>query len=100
MKVCCSTTPKGEKHTDKDLTQQWNSIDWNKVRSNVNRLQARIAKATQKGKWNLIKRLNHLLTHSYSAKMLSVRIVTQNKGKPLVSTGNSGKEHLTKFKQY
>jgi len=81
VKVCHSTTPKGEKHTDKDLAQQWNSIDWKDVRSNVSRLQTRIAKATQKGKWNLVKQLSYLLTHSHSAKMLSVRIVTQNKGK-------------------
>lgn len=81
MKVCYSTTLYGEKHTDKDLTQQWNSIDWNKVRSDVNRLQTRIAKATKAGKWNLVKRLSYLLTHSKSAKLLAVRIVTQNKGK-------------------
>jgi RNA-directed DNA polymerase len=82
VKVCNSTTPKGEKHTNKDLlTQQWDSIDWNKVRSNVNRLQTRIAKATQKGKWNLVKQFSYLLTHSYSAKLLSIRIVTQNRGK-------------------
>ncbi|MFA5612893.1 MAG: group II intron reverse transcriptase/maturase [Methanoculleus sp.] len=81
MKVCHSTTPQGEKRTDKELARQWNSIDWNKVSSDVNRLQTRIAKATQEGKWNLVKRLSYLLTHSHSAKLLAVRIVTQNKGK-------------------
>lgn len=81
MKVCHSTTPIGEKHTDRDLARQWNSIDWKKVRSTVNRLQIRIAKATQDENWNLVKRLNYLLTHSYSAKVLAVRIVTLNKGK-------------------
>ncbi len=81
MKVCHSTTSQDEKHTDKDLARQWNSIDWDKVKSTVNRLQIRIAKATQEGKWNLVKRLSYLLTHSLSAKMLAVQIVTQNKGK-------------------
>ncbi len=81
VKVCHSTTPQGEKHTDDDLTRQWNSIDWENVRSDVNRLQTRIAKATQERKWNLVKRLSYLLTHSHSAKLLAVRIVTQNKGK-------------------
>jgi len=81
VKVCYSTTLYGEMHTDKDLAQQWNSIDWNKVRSDVNRLQTRIAKATKEEKWNLVKRLSYLLTHSKSAKLLAVRIVTQNKGK-------------------
>ncbi|MDN7025649.1 group II intron reverse transcriptase/maturase [Methanoculleus sp. FWC-SCC1] len=81
MKVCHSTTPNGEKHTDKELARQWNAIDWDNVSSAVNRLQTRIAKATQEGKWNLVKRLNYLLTHSHSAKLLAVRIVTQNKGR-------------------
>ncbi len=81
MKVWHSTTPQGEKHTDKELARQWNSIDWDKVSSDVNRLQTRIAKATQEGKWNLVKRLSYLLTHSHSAKLFAVRIVTQNKGK-------------------
>jgi len=81
VKVCHSTTPKGEKHTDKELARQWNSINWDKVSSDVNRLQTRIAKATQEEKWNLAKRLSYLLTHSYSAKLLAVRTVTQNKGK-------------------
>lgn len=81
MKVCHSTTPSGEKHTDKDLASRWNTIDWNSVRSDVNRLQTRIAKATLKGKWNLVKRLSYLMTHSHAAKLLAVRIVTQNRGK-------------------
>ena len=81
MKVCHSTTPNGEKHTDRDLARQWTSVDWDRIRSQVNRLQTRIAKATQERKWNLVQRLNYLLTHSQSAKLLAVRIVTQNKGR-------------------
>jgi RNA-directed DNA polymerase len=81
VKVCHSQTPHGEKHTDKDLARQWLSTDWKKAESIVNRLQTRIAKATQEGKWNLVKRLSYLLTHSYAAKTLAVRTVTQNKGK-------------------
>jgi len=81
MKVCHSTTQNCEKHTDRDRARQWNSIDWKKIRSTVNRLQIRIAKATQEENWNLVKRLSYLLTHSYSAKLLAIRIVTGNKGK-------------------
>jgi RNA-directed DNA polymerase len=81
VKVCHSTTPQGEKHTDKELARQWNAIDWDNVSSDVNRLQTRIAKATQEGKWNLVKRLSYLLTHSYSAKLLAVWTVMQNKGR-------------------
>lgn len=80
MNVRHSITPIGEKRTDRDLTRQWKTIDWKKVRSYVNRLQTRIAKATREGKWNLVKRLQYLLTHSYYGKLLAVRIVTQNQG--------------------
>jgi RNA-directed DNA polymerase len=81
VKVQHSTTPKSEKCTDPKLARQWNSIDWKAIKYQINRLQTRIAKATKDKKWNLVKRLTYLLTHSYSAKLLSVRIVTQNRGK-------------------
>jgi len=60
VKVRHSSMPQGEKRTDKDLTRQWEAIDWKKAESIVNRLQTRIAKATQDGKWNLVKRLRYL----------------------------------------
>jgi RNA-directed DNA polymerase len=59
----------------------WNAIDWQQANRNVNRLQARIVKATQAGRWNKVKTLQHLLTHSFSAKALAVRRVTENSGK-------------------
>ncbi len=65
----------------KTLEYQWKHIDWNRAEIEVNRLQARIAKATQKKKWNTVKRIQYLLTHSYYAKLLAVRKVTTNKGK-------------------
>ena len=81
MKVQHSTMPYSEKRTDRNHTSQWNSIDWKAIKLRVNRLQTRIAKATHNENWNLVKRLTYLLTHSYSAKLLAVRIVTQNHGK-------------------
>lgn len=81
MKVRYSTTSKDEKRTDRKLAPQWKSIDWEKARDPVNRLQTRIAKATRKGNWNLVKRLQYLLVHSYSAKIIAIRKVTQNRGK-------------------
>ena len=63
------------------LERQWKTIDWKKAEAVVSRLQARIAKATQEKKWNAVKRLQYLLTHSYYAKALAVRKVTTNKGK-------------------
>ena len=63
-----STTAKAERLSDsKTLEFQWKSIDWNKAEIYVNRLQVRIAKATQDKKWNTVKRLQYLLTHSYYA---------------------------------
>ena len=80
----CSTT--GRKSLERlpdtaTLERQWKSIDWKKAEVEVNRLQARIAKATQEKKWSTVKRLQYLLTHSYYAKVLAVRKVTTNKGK-------------------
>jgi RNA-directed DNA polymerase len=59
----------------------WHTIDWSAVHGNVRRLQARIVKATQEGKWNKVKVLQRLLTHSFSGKALAVRRVTENQGK-------------------
>ena len=63
------------------LAMQWKTIDWKKAEKEVNRLQVRIVKATQEKKWNTVKRLQYLLTHSFQAKALAVRRVTTNKGK-------------------
>lgn len=77
-----STMAKAERLPDAvKLAGQWKSIDWKQAEAVVNRLQIRIAKATQEKKWNTVKRLHYLLTHSYCAKLLAVRKVTTNKGK-------------------
>ena len=59
----------------------WHAIDWQAVNQNVRRLQERIVKATKEGKWNKVKALQRLLTHSFSGKALAVRRVTENQGK-------------------
>jgi RNA-directed DNA polymerase len=59
----------------------WHAIDWRHVNQNVRRLQARIVKATQEGRWNKVRALQRLLTHSFSGKALAVRRVTENQGK-------------------
>ena len=77
-----SMTAKAERLPDvKQLEKQWKNIDWIKAEKEVNRLQIRIAKAVQEKKWNAVKRIQYLLTHSYYAKALAVRKVTTNKGK-------------------
>ncbi len=59
----------------------WNEIDWQKAHKEVRRLQARIVKATQEGRRGKVKALQQLLTHSYSAKVLAVKRVTENDGR-------------------
>ena len=62
-------------------TTKWQSINWRAAKEIVNRLQMRIAKAIKSGRHNKAKALQWLLTHSFYAKLLAVRRVTQNKGK-------------------
>lgn len=59
----------------------WHSIDWAECHWNVRRLQARIVKATEAGRWNKVKALQWLLTHSLSGKAVAVKRVTENNGK-------------------
>jgi RNA-directed DNA polymerase len=59
----------------------WHSVEWRKINQNVRRLQARIVKATQEKRWNKVKALQHLLTHSLSGKLIAVKRVTENSGK-------------------
>ena len=62
-----------------DPTEAWDEIDWYKCEKRVRRLQARIVKAVQEGRWGKVKALQHLLTHSFSAKALAVERVTENR---------------------
>lgn len=59
----------------------WHSIDWMSAHRVVRRLQERIVKATREGRWGKVKALQYLLTHSFSAKAVAVRRVTENTGK-------------------
>ena len=47
--------------TDKELTQQWKSIDWKRVKEVVNNLQSRIASAAKNGNWKTVNKLSRLL---------------------------------------
>jgi len=59
----------------------WKLIKWSEVKDHVRRLQMRIAKAIKIGRYGKVKALQWLLTHSFYAKLLAIRRVTQNKGK-------------------
>jgi RNA-directed DNA polymerase len=56
-------------------------INWYKVHQHVRIMQLRIAKATRGGKTRKIKFRQRLLTYSFHAKALAVKIVTENQGK-------------------
>lgn len=60
---------------------EWLQANWIRFGAEVKRLQVRIAKATLEGRWGKVKALQHLLTRSYSGKMLAVKRVTENRGK-------------------
>jgi len=60
---------------------EWSAINWRRVHQTVRRLQARIVKAIQESRWGKVRALQHLLTHSFSARALAVRRVTENQGK-------------------
>jgi RNA-directed DNA polymerase len=59
----------------------WYSVNWRKALGNVRRLQVRIVKAVQQGRWNKVKALQRLLRCSFSARVLAVKRVTENQGR-------------------
>lgn len=63
-----------------DDSLHWYKIDWAKCEREVKKLQMRIVKATQEGRYGKVKSLQWLLTHSFSAKALAVKRVTENQG--------------------
>ena len=58
----------------------WEALNWQTIEDEVRRLQARIVKAVQEGRWNKANALQRLLTRSASGKLLAVRRVTENDG--------------------
>jgi RNA-directed DNA polymerase len=60
---------------------KWTGLNWSEHNAVVKKLQVRIAKAVQENRYGKVKALQRLLTTSFSAKVLAVKKVTQNKGK-------------------
>ena len=56
-----------------DDAAKWSSIEWKEARRQVRRLQVRIAKAVLENRWNKVRSLQYLLTHSFYAKLLAVK---------------------------
>jgi len=59
----------------------WADIDWRLVQKNVRTMQTRLTKATLAGDWRRVKALQRWLTHSFCAKALAVKRVTENQGR-------------------
>ncbi len=64
-----------------DVSGHWREVDWRTVTGEVRRLQVRIVKAVETGRWGKVKALQRLLTTSRSGKLLAVRRVTENQGR-------------------
>ena len=59
----------------------WPAIDWQKAHRNGRRLQARIVKAWQEGRWGKVKAWQHRRTHSFRGRVIAIKRVTENPGK-------------------
>ncbi len=59
----------------------WHRINWAACYRRVRSLQRRIVQAVKIGAWRKVKRLSYLLVHSFAARALAVRRVTENTGK-------------------
>jgi RNA-directed DNA polymerase len=80
-------------------SDEWKDIDWKQIQKNVYRLQTRIFKAKRRGDTKQVHRLQKLLMKSRSAKLLSVRKVTQdNQGKS--TAGVDGIKSLTPSQRF
>ncbi|MBC6477373.1 MAG: group II intron reverse transcriptase/maturase [Hormoscilla sp. GM7CHS1pb] len=68
--------------TSERKVYDWNAVPWRKLERNVFKIQKRIYRAAQSENRKLVRKLQGLLTRSWSAKMIAVRQVTQqNQGK-------------------
>jgi RNA-directed DNA polymerase len=77
-----------------ESTVEWKHINWRKLEKRVYKLQKRIYKASARGDVKATRRLQKTLMKSWSAKVLSVRRVSQdNQGKK--TAGVDGIKSLT-----
>ncbi|EPJ42988.1 MAG: RNA-directed DNA polymerase [Osedax symbiont Rs1] len=60
--------------------QNWNQVNWPRVRAVVYQMQMRIAKSVRQGRWGKARALQHLLSRSFYAKLLAVKTIMTNKG--------------------
>ena len=63
------------------MTITWHQMPWAGCHRRVRSLQRRIVQAVQAGAWRKVKRLSYLLVHSFAARALAVKRVTENTGR-------------------
>jgi len=82
------------------MTEQtaWQFIRWQRVVHRVKSLQSRIVKAVKAKRWNLVKKLQGLLAHSFASKLLAIRRITENSGKR--TAGIDGQKWNTPIAKY
>ncbi len=74
--------------------EDWKALPWKDIERNVFRLQQRIYQAERRGDYKQVHNLQRLLIHSWSARCLAVRRVSQdNRGKR--TPGVDGVANLT-----
>jgi RNA-directed DNA polymerase len=69
-------------------TLRWHQVNWAACHRRVRSLQRRIVQAVQAGAWRKVKRLSYLLVHSFAARALAVKRVTENTGKKTPGVDN------------
>lgn len=63
------------------FASSWHEIDWETSHLKVRELQVRIAKAAKEKQWRKVKQLQRMLVHSFSAKAIAIKRVTENRGR-------------------
>ena len=87
------------KSDDFNRTESWKQINWTIVQKTVFRLQKRIYFSSRDGDVKQVRRLQNTLVHSFSAKALAVRRVTQdNTGKR--TAGVDGRDSLSQSERF
>jgi len=61
----------------KDVTYEWEAVDWRLHEGNVRRLRQRIFKAAQEEDLATVRSLQRLMLRSWSNTLISVRQATQ-----------------------
>ncbi|MBS7528844.1 group II intron reverse transcriptase/maturase [Fusibacter paucivorans] len=87
-----------KKQASANYAFRWDTVDWSLIEEKVSKLQSRIAKAAQRGKRYLVKKLQYLLSKSYYGRLLAVKRVISNKGN--TTAGVDGEIWLTSSSRY